>query len=68
MYPWYVLDILRTRRGLGKDDTRHDADLQATPPMEALREVVAREFGRDDALSWIVERADACGLEIKEKA
>lgn len=64
-YPERVMQILRQRDGLDKDDTSEDDALNALSQKQALSELVAWELGSPDWAWWFINQVESVGGSVK---
>lgn len=62
--PEYVLKKIRQRNGLDEQDTSRDAELNAMPPLQKLRDLMGWEMGSPGWADQFITWAKDCGIKI----
>lgn len=65
--PEHLLQKIRQREGLKKDDTSEDDRIEKMSPLRKFRRVMGWEFGSDYWADRALEWAKDCGYKIPEE-
>lgn len=65
MYPDYIMEILRQRKGLDEIDDSKDELISKTHPLEVFEEVLGWELGDSSWASTIIGWLKDCGFKVE---